>query len=70
MKTREVLLSSGFLTASLSTLHSLYSLDRLVIESEMELFEALERYDTIRNKKESLENAESDDEVRSETDSK
>ncbi|KAL0831104.1 hypothetical protein ABMA28_001976 [Loxostege sticticalis] len=62
MKTREVLLSSGFLTASLSTLHSLYSLDRLVIESEMELFEALERYDTIRNKKESLENAESDDE--------
>ncbi|KAL0880684.1 hypothetical protein ABMA27_001902 [Loxostege sticticalis] len=62
MKTREVLLSSGFLTASLSTLHSLYSLDRLAIESEMELFEALERYDTIRNKKESLENAESDDE--------
>lgn len=70
MKTREVLLSSGFLAASLSTLHFLYSLDRLVIESEMELFEALERYDTIRNKKESLENAESDDEVRSETDSK
>lgn len=47
-KTMEVLTNDGFLSASLDTVHFLYSTDE-IDTSELELFEALERYVAARN---------------------
>ncbi|KAL0821907.1 hypothetical protein ABMA28_005306 [Loxostege sticticalis] len=47
-KTMEVLTNDGFLSASLDTIHFLYSTDE-IDTSELELFEALERYVAARN---------------------
>lgn len=44
----EVLTNDGFLSASLDTIHFLYSTDE-IDTSELELFEALERYVAARN---------------------